>query len=92
MACEIKNGDMAMDRITGFKGVVVCTTKWLYGCERLTLQPKGLHEGKPIEMQTFDRPQVLLVPNVDSLEPPKAATKEPGGPRPEPETKATPTR
>lgn len=83
----IKLGDLARDTITGFTGVVVAETKWLHGCVRLTLQPKALHDGKPIESQTFDSPQLELVP----------ATREPstsgtGGPRAEPSRPSTPSR
>lgn len=76
---RINLGDVARDTITGFTGVVVAETKWLHGCVRLTLQPKELHEGKPIEGLTFDEPQLERVVV-------KAAkgTTGTGGPRPEP--------
>jgi hypothetical protein len=75
----IKLGDTARDTITGFEGVVVAETQWLHGCRRLTLQPKGLHEGKPIETSTFDEPQCVLV----ETDNPKRDIST-GGPRPEP--------
>jgi hypothetical protein len=76
---EIQLGDVARDQITGFEGVVVCLSKWLHGCERLTLQPQKLHDGKPIEHCTFDRPQLVRVePAV------VGGTGTTGGPRPEP--------
>jgi hypothetical protein len=75
----IKLGDVAKDTITGFTGVVVAATKWLHGCERLTLQPQSLHEGKPVESQTFDLPQLELVAAKVAK-----GTDETGGPRPEP--------
>jgi hypothetical protein len=85
MAVEL--GDVAKDTITGFTGVVIAKTKWLHGCERVTLQPEKLQDGKPVDQQTFDVPQVVVV---------KAAkhggTRDTGGPRPEPARRQSPPR
>lgn len=78
MAIEL--GDVAKDTITGFEGVVVARTQWLIGCDRLTLQPQKLKDGKPLDPITFDEPQCNLVKA-------KAAprgSRTTGGPRPEP--------
>jgi hypothetical protein len=72
-------GDTARDTITGFEGVVVCLSQWLHGCRRVTLQPQKLHEGKPVECQSFDEPQLELLRS--SVVPTTALT---GGPRLEP--------
>lgn len=61
MTQEIALGDLAQDTITGFTGVVICVSQWLHGCRRLTLQPRDLKDGKPIESVTFDEPQLLLL-------------------------------
>jgi hypothetical protein len=55
---DCKVGDTVHDTITGFEGVVVCRSEWLNGCVRLTVQPRKLHEGKPIDSQTFDVEQL----------------------------------
>lgn len=83
----INLGDVAKDTITGFEGVVVAETRWLHGCRRLTLQPKALHEGKPVEPNTFDAPQLELVERA-------AGRAEPttGGPQPEPRCQPDPRR
>jgi hypothetical protein len=57
----LKLGDIAKDTITGFSGVVVARCDWLNGCVRMTIQPKGLKDSKPIEAQTFDVEQLVLV-------------------------------
>ena len=44
----MKLGDLVKDIISGFEGIVVADTQWLNGRRRLILQPRGLHEGKPI--------------------------------------------
>lgn len=58
---SIKLGDEAIDRITGCTGIVIAITDWINGCRRLTLQPKALHEGRPVEPVTFDAEQIALV-------------------------------
>lgn len=93
-------GDKARDSISGFEGIAMARTQWLHGCARITLQPTALHEGKPVEMQTFDEGQLELVeagwwmrmrmkpePASASAEQP---APEPGGPRPEPRRPAAP--
>lgn len=79
MDAEIKLGDTASDTITGFEGVVVARTEWLNGCIRITIQPRELKDGKPIESHTFDVQQVALVQAK-----PRAIEKRSGGPQPEP--------
>ena len=76
---RINLGDAAKDSMTGFEGIVVCESQWLHGCRRLTLQPQALHDGKPVESQTFDEPQVVRV-EASVFQP----TVNTGGPRPEP--------
>ena len=77
----IKLGDTARDIITGFEGVVVARTEWLYNCVRFTLQPKELKDGAPLETVTFDEDQLQVV---DLKVVPEKAVKT-GGPRPEPQ-------
>lgn len=79
---KINLGDYCKDTITGFKGVVVCISKWLHGCERITIQPNKMKDGKPIEQQTFDAPQLKVLRKNASL-----TTSDNGGPRPEPKHK-----
>lgn len=87
MSDRIELGDVAKDTITGFTGVVIGRMKWLHGCERLTLQPQELKDGKPIEWVTFDEPQLELVRRA-AVE----GTSRTGGPRPEPTQRETPKR
>jgi hypothetical protein len=84
---SIKLGDVARDTITGFEGVVIGDTKWLHGCRRLTLQPRELKDGKPIDPLSFDEPQLVLVGTRIA-----AGTSDTGGPRPEPARVSAPTR
>jgi hypothetical protein len=47
-------GKKATDNTSGFSGVVMSFTTYLYGAPRVALKTKGLFEGKPIEPQDFD--------------------------------------
>ena len=76
----LKLGDLAKDTITGLTGIVVAKTDWLHGCCRITLQPRGLKEGKILDQNTFDEPQLLFVRKNEA----KRGSKNTGGPRPEP--------
>lgn len=83
----IELGDVAKDTISGFEGVVVAITDWLNGCRRLTLSPKTIHDGKPVDSYTFDVEQIELVkkakPNVRAAH---------GGPHPDPSSHPAPRR
>lgn len=76
---DVQLGDVAKDRITGLEGVVTGKTEWLNGCVRFLLQPRALHEGKPIEPSWFDEDQVEKVEAAVIQE-----TKKTGGPRQDP--------
>jgi len=59
---EINLGDKVRDTITGFEGIAIGRTKWLFGCDRITVQPdKTGKEGKILETHSFDAPQLVLV-------------------------------
>ena len=61
MKKEITLGSKSKDTISGFTGIVVCISKWLNGCTRITIQPQELKDGKPLENLTFDVVQVEVV-------------------------------
>ncbi len=86
MAKKINNGDFARDLVSGFQGMVVADTTWLYGCRRLSIQPTGLDkDGQPIGNRTFDEPQLELIETASEHQKAKSKkTRSNGGPRPEP--------
>jgi hypothetical protein len=59
---EIKLGQQARCKLTGYTGTVVCISKWLNGCTTIGVKAKELKDGKPIDTQFFDEPQVEIVP------------------------------
>ena len=77
---SVNLGDVCEDVVTGFNGVAVCVSRWLHGCERVTLQPPVGDDGKLPETATFDAPQLRVIV-AGHVAPGSLAT---GGPRPEP--------
>lgn len=77
---KIELGDKVKDSVTGFSGIVIGRTVWLYGCSRMIVQPEGItKEGKIYESQSFDEPQLLLVKPAKV----KEGSHNTGGPRKE---------
>jgi hypothetical protein len=54
----IQLGTIATDSITGFKGVAVVRTEFLFECVRIGLMPKALKDGLPQEKCYFDERQL----------------------------------
>jgi len=73
---KIKLGDRVKDTLSGFTGVVIGITKYLHGCTVCGVKPPGLHNGKPIDIQWFDEPQLKIVKRKVA----KPSAKENGGP------------
>lgn len=95
---DITLGKCYRDKLTGFEGIAVSSHGYLHGCLRVSLQPQKLHEGKLLDPQTFDVPQLEFVNNGIYSEKPEADVtmqprrKEPGGPQNEPGPRAIPQR
>lgn len=80
----IKLGSEVKDVYTGFSGVATGRTEYLYGCTRVLVEPRELHEGKPIDGQWFDEQRIELVtesaPKVSA-----DSSAGPGGPQRDPQ-------
>lgn len=70
-------GKRYKDCISGFTGIAVAKTEWLYGCIRITLAGT-VTDGEPKDF-TFDEPQLVTVED-DKL----AVPVQRGGGRPTP--------
>jgi len=57
----IELGSIVKDKITGFTGIAMSSTTWLFGCVRIHVEPQELHDGKPIAMQVFDEQRLEIV-------------------------------
>jgi len=73
---RIKLGMKVRDKITGLEGTAIGYTYWMYGCERITIQPSGVKDGKPHDAYTVDEPQCEII---DAK--PAAKAKPTHGPR-----------
>lgn len=51
-------GQRVRDRVTGFEGVVIGRTEFLYATPRVWVDPGLMNDGKPIEASWFDEPRV----------------------------------
>lgn len=55
-------GQVYKDSITGFEGVAIARTDWIYGCQRVTLQPQKLKEDGGVQKsEVFDVGQLVGV-------------------------------
>ena len=79
---EIELGKAYKDIVTGFSGIAVSRTTFLWSCARVALQPVGLHEKRPIEPQYFDEHQLVEDKKQKGIDASKlvAAASDPGGP------------
>jgi hypothetical protein len=80
-------GSKAKDKVTGYKGLIIARTEWLYGCRRYVLQAQELKDGKPIETVCVDQDAVEIVE-----EAPPHKMSERGGDAPSPTRAPDPTR
>jgi hypothetical protein len=76
----VELGDRAKDVISGFEGIVIGHSRFLYGCDTVGLKPQGLHDGKPISAQWFDINQVEVI-KAGEVKAERPHDPKPGGPR-----------
>ena len=86
--CDL--GDLVQDKITKLKGIVSGIFCYLNGCRRIAVQPRELKDGKPVESQVFDEPQ-LIVLKKNAIEADKRKPR-PGGYQQTPLHKSMPRR
>lgn len=58
---KVKLGDKVKCKVTGFTGIVIGKTDYLYGCTRLGVQAKADKDGKIPDTFWCDEPQVDIV-------------------------------
>ena len=59
----VQLGSRVKDVITGFTGIAVGYSQWMYGCNRIVIEGEALKEGKPIGTQWFDEQRIETVEN-----------------------------
>ncbi|MBU8870656.1 MAG: hypothetical protein KOO60_07320 [Gemmatimonadales bacterium] len=81
----VELGMLVRDKITGFEGIAFAETRWIHGCTRIQVQPRVMHEGKPIDPRWFDVPQLEIVSAEIAIAPDaEPEGKKPGGPQSDP--------
>ncbi|KKM65075.1 hypothetical protein LCGC14_1494990 [marine sediment metagenome] len=76
---DLPLGRLAMDMVSGFKGIIESRTEWLNGCFRIGLAPNHLDkDGKMLESRAFDAEQIEVLPlRVAKEKPVEARTNGP---------------
>jgi hypothetical protein len=95
----VQLGDKVRDRLTGFTGIVIAITEWLYNCRRITVQPTDLDkDGTVKKTDSFDEDQLEVVKagafKAKVEEPaaaPAPALAKTGGPREAPSRRSDPS-
>lgn len=79
----IELGNKVRDTVTGFTGIVVGKTIWMYGCERSAVQSDKLHDNKPVDEHWFDDQRLEVLEATEPvISPTSVATS--GGPHRDP--------
>lgn len=83
---KIELGDEVRDIVSGFKGIAIGRTTWMFGCDRITVHPQGItKEGKTFDTQSFDEPSLVVIKKAKPVLKDKPENHETGGPRAEPQ-------
>ncbi len=57
----IQLGDTVKDTITGFTGIAVARTEFIYSCNLITVQPAAYDESILPDSDYFDEPQLEII-------------------------------
>ena len=75
-------GRRVKDSITGYEGIAVARTLWLYGCIRIGVQGDLNKDGKVPDILTFDEAQLNVIPKPMNKVNKKDKVQPPSGNRP----------
>lgn len=81
---KIELGMTVIDEITGFEGIAVARSEWLWGCVSIAVMCGDRKDSIPVPEQWFDEHRLTEVEGVDRLVTPAEVT---GGP-----TRSAPSR
>ena len=74
---NIQLGDTVRDTISGFVGIAVSRTKFLYSCNLIDVQPIAYGENSMSENCYFDEPQLEIISKKTSVNNNVVDMKEP---------------
>jgi len=69
-------GQRLVDTISGFEGIVQTRSQWLNNCNTYAIIATKLQDGKPIDAQWFDEPQLKAIKEKPEVRP----VRNTGGP------------
>ena len=76
----VELGDKVRDMASGFEGIAIGRHEYLYGCVRISIQPRAKKDGSHQDVVVFDEGQLEVIkPSV--LKRPASAEVRKGGPR-----------
>ena len=76
-------GNLVRDTVTGFTGIATGRAEYMYGCNRIQVEPKELKDGAPIESCWFDEQRIEVV-KADTPKVSKDSRAMSGGPQNDP--------
>jgi hypothetical protein len=79
----IELGDLVKDKVTGFTGIVSAYSRFLSGCDRVSVQPRDLKDGGVRMTEAFDILQLEIVEKAAVIVETRAVVDRTGGPRPD---------
>jgi hypothetical protein len=79
---EIKFGNMAKDKVTGFEGIVTGQCIYMYGCNQFLLTPLVKEDNTKQEGYWVDEGRVIVIG--EGVEPNEVKAEENGGPQSHP--------
>lgn len=89
----IKLGSTVKDMYTGYTGIAIARTEWIYGCARILVEKTKLDkDGKIPEPVWFDEQRVQLVKTAAPKLAKHLEAAAPGGPRKDPGRRPDPKR
>jgi len=74
---RIKLGMKVRDVVTGYEGIATSRTIYMRGCDRFSVSPPVGADGKLLEQEAFDEPDLEIVDDGIYVKP----EPKPGGPR-----------
>lgn len=78
---QIELGRTYKDKLSGFQGVAVGTTRWITGCDTVRLESQTETTDENLQVsRNFDVPMVTLCAKVKKIKP--NDSEKPGGPKP----------
>lgn len=73
---QFELGKQARDKITGFKGIIVGRSEFIFGCNRYGLSPKVGKDGRYMESEWFDEGRIVIIGK--GVSPETVKVKKPG--------------